>query len=89
MTKQEKEFINVKIDVLNERIESGNNIILLELDLIKQQTIKTNGRVTCLEEETKVVRFFSKRPVLAFLIFIGIILLIGVIGLPELFTIIK
>jgi len=44
-----------------------------DVKFVKNQTTLTNGRVTTLEDETSVWRFFQKRPKLAFCVFVGII----------------
>lgn len=58
MTKDEKELFNEKIKGLYAAISANadiqherDNVILEKLDRIEQQTTKTNGRVTILEDK--------------------------------------
>ena len=71
------EAIKEKFSGIYARMAANNDIqnlqhsqILEKLDLIHSETKKTNGRVTKLEKEISIVRFFSSHPKLTIFIFV-------------------
>lgn len=62
MTKEERELINQQFATLRAEIRGENEVIMLMLAQIKVQTEKTNGRVTKLEEQTAIGRWFERNP---------------------------
>lgn len=86
MTKEEREIIELKFQGLKAEITTNHDMQMQKLETILTQAMKTNGRVTDLEKETKTVRMFERKPVLLILFILGIIFLLSVFDLP---TIIK
>ena len=62
MTKEERELINQQFATLRAEIRGENEVIMLMLAQIKVQTEKTNGRVSKLEEQTAIGRWFERNP---------------------------
>jgi hypothetical protein len=56
-----KELLNTKLDLtyknLSEKIDSNNKNVMLELSFIKEQTTRTNGRVT--KSESSIQQLFK------------------------------
>lgn len=86
MTKEEREIIELKFQGLKAEITTNHDMQMQKLETILTQAMKTNGRVTDLEKETKTVRMFERKPVLLILFILGIIFLLSIFDLP---TIIK
>ena len=63
MQKAERELIEEKFKGVHALLQANFDVVNSELAHIKEQTTKTNGRLTCVEAETRVVRFFSKKPI--------------------------
>jgi hypothetical protein len=84
-----RELIDEKFKGVHARIDASHDIIMLELRAIKEQTMKTNGRVTCLENETKFTRMMERRPVMIVIFILGIITLYGVVEISGLIEIMK
>lgn len=84
MQKAERELIEEKFKGIYALIQSNFDVVNTELRHIKEQTTKTNGRVTCLEGETKVVRFFYKKPIFLALVLLGIFFLASYFDIKEL-----
>lgn len=63
MTKDDKQLLDEMIKGVNARIDSTHEIVMLQLEQILEQTKKTNGRVTKLEQETTFWRWFERKPV--------------------------
>lgn len=80
------EMINNRIDdlgvSLRSEIRAKDDLIQMQLQKILDQTTKTNGRVNKLEEETKIIRYFSNHPKLA--IVAGATFVVGILKLLEL-----
>jgi hypothetical protein len=73
-------------------IRANNELIQMQLQKILDQTVKTNGRVTKLEEETKVWRFAQQNPRSAFAIAVGLVFAVVKItslGFEKVITLIK
>ena len=77
MNPQDRELIDIKFTHISGVMQANHDAIMSELKHIKEQTDKTNGRVTALEKETKVSRFFERRPIFLILVVVGMIALIG------------
>lgn len=87
MTKPERELIEAKISGIYAKIDSNHKIVSMQLDRILEQTTKTNGRVSELEDQTQFVRFFEKRPFLLGLLTVGFLIYLGITGLIIYFKI--
>jgi len=76
MTKAERELIELKFKGLYEHNETNYSLLHQKLGQIHDETKSTNGRVTSLEKDLNIVRFFSKYPKILILAVLGIIALV-------------
>lgn len=88
----EFDFLNEKIEAFRQAIEAEikakDEIIMLHLKQILEQTTKTNGRLCELEKNTSVWTFFQRNWKLAILVVFGIIFLSN-LGFEKLITYLK
>lgn len=70
MTYSDKELIDEMVRGLRAEIRANNDIIMLQLGQIIDQTTKTNSRVTKLEDETGIGRWFERKPKRFFILLI-------------------
>lgn len=71
-----KAEISSKDDLITLQLKTILQQTTTQLDRILQQTTTTNGRVTKLELETKIWRFFQSYPKIALLMFFGVLFVI-------------
>ena len=62
MTPAERQLIDEQFKTLRAEWRADIESIMTELGHIKEQTKRTNGRVTKLEQETNVGRWFERKP---------------------------
>lgn len=103
LNENEKELIELKLTGIRGEMQANNEVMLLKLDQILEQTKKTNGRVNKHDEELEkqhekmdsierkiaVFDYFSKRPILLVLIGLGLVVLFNLEGFSSLIKIIK
>lgn len=80
--------IDANYELVNEKIDTNHKETTIILKQILEQTKKTNGRVTCLEEETRFTRTVTKYPKLSALAFVGLIVVgvaTGIVGIIKIF----
>ena len=85
MTKAEKELIEEKFTGIHALIQANydvnniqHNALMEKLEAVHCQALKTNGRVTNLENETKFFRYLQRNPKAS--VIIGILLVLGSIS---------
>lgn len=83
MQKEEKELIEEKFKGVYLHQQSNFDFINEKLEQIYKQTQMTNGRVTTLECQTKIVRFFESKPIMLLLVLLGIIFAASFVDLQE------
>lgn len=86
MNLTEKELIEEKFKNVYLRIDSNHSEVKLLLEQILNQTLKTNGRVTSLEEQTEYVRLIPKYKKIIGLAILGLFTLFssfGILGLIK------
>lgn len=74
MNKDDSCLIDEMFRGVRAEIKAKDDIIMLKLEQILEQTTKTNGRVTKLEEQTAIGRWFERNP--RRFIAVGVILVI-------------
>ena len=74
-------------EAVNKKIDSNHNETQLILRQNLDQTIKTNGRVTKLENETQFFRTIGKYPRMAMLAVVGLCGLTIILGLGTIFKV--
>ena len=91
MKVDERELIEEKFKGVYLHQESNFNLINEKLSHILEQTTKTNGRVTCLENDFKeykkemtFVNYLSKNPVILALILLGVLFLASYLDIKDL-----
>lgn len=93
MTKDERELIEEKFKGLGLLVDAHFHNVDDRLDRIEKQTTKTNGRVTALENETRVGRWCARNPLIAAVIIVilaaGMMYLGSLIGYETLIGLIK
>lgn len=83
MTKEDRELIEEKFKGIKAEIKANHDMQMLKLESIYDQALKTNGRVTDIEKETRIVRLFEKKPILIFLVGIGLIVLLNILDFER------
>jgi hypothetical protein len=82
MTPQDKQLIDEMIRGIRAEISSRDEVIMLHLTQILEQTKKTNGRVSKLELETGISRWFERKPI-RFTLFVIFFLALSVEGIRS------
>ena len=72
MQKAERELIEEKFKGVYLHQQSNFDLMSEKLDQIHKQTLLTNGRVSKVECETKVVRFFESNKIILIIFLLGI-----------------
>jgi len=62
MNKDDRCLIDEMLKGVRAEIKAKDDIIMMKLEQILAETRKTNGRVTALEEQTSIVRWFERNP---------------------------
>ena len=62
MNKDDRCLIDEMFKGVRAEIKAKDDIIMMKLEQILAETRKTNGRVTALEEQTSIVRWFERNP---------------------------
>ena len=70
MTPQDKQLIDEMMKGIRAEIRSNYELQRIQLNQILEQTKKTNGRVTKIELETGIGRWFERKPIRFTLLFI-------------------
>jgi len=83
MTPQDKQLLDEMLRGVRAEIKANHELMMLQLGQILEQTKKTNGRVTKLELETGIGRWFERKPIRFTLLFI-LFLLLSVEGVRSL-----
>ena len=89
MQKAERELIEEKFKGVYLHQQANFDLIGEKLEQIHQQTLLTNGRVTKLESQTKVIRFFEQKPFFFILIVLGFLFLASIFDIQDLIKLIK
>ena len=84
MQKPERELIEEKFKGVYLHQQSNFDLINQKLEQIHKQTLKTNGRVTAIEEQTKISRFLESKPVFLLLIILGLLLASTILDFSDL-----
>lgn len=75
MTPQDDRLIEEIVKRIEDRISNNDESINRRLQQILEQTTKTNGRVSKIEQETAIGRWFERKPVRFILILIIFLML--------------
>lgn len=62
MASDEMQLINEQFKTLRAEWRADISVIMRDITYIKDQTTRTNGRVTKLEAETGIGRWFERKP---------------------------
>lgn len=84
-----KEILHDYISGVIAKQEAKEDIISFKLDRIEIQTTKTNGRVTCLEENTRFWTWFTCRPIRLLLIPAILFVFVELFKMPDIIAWIK
>jgi len=96
MQKAEKELIEEKFKGVIAMIRSNNDIsqiyhkeLLEQQNKVLDQVLITNGRVTNIEKQTKIVRFFESHPKIMVLVVLGVLLITALLDLKDIVSYFK
>ncbi len=96
MQKAERELIDEKFKGVIAMIKTNNDVfdlyhkeLLVSQKKILDQTIITNGRVTNLEKQTKIIRFFEAHPKITVLVILGIVAFTTLVEFKDLINFFK
>ena len=89
MNKEDREILDLKFSGLKAEIMANHDLQMVKLETIYKQALKTNGRVTELEKETRIIRIFERKPILLVLVCLGLLVLYGLFDLTELIKLLK
>jgi len=84
-----KELLDLHTIAINAKTQFGNDMLSFKIDeVIKHQKVQ-NGRMDCLEKDTKFARLIQEYPKISILIFIFVVVFVGGFGITEIIQIIK
>lgn len=89
MNKDDKELISEKFKGVYLHQQSNFDLISEKLEQIHKQTLLTNGRITIVEKQTKVIRFLESNPKISIVIFLGIYFLSTIFNFKDLINFLK
>jgi hypothetical protein len=89
MNAGDKELIEEKFKGVYLHQTANFDSISNKLEQILEQTKLTNGRVTKLEVQLRVVRFFSTNPKITLLTFLGILFIVSVFDIKDIISFFK
>lgn len=85
MTTAERELIEEKFSGVHAMMQANNDInhmqhtaLMESVEKVLQQALKTNGRVTSIEKETRFFRFVERNPKIS--IGLGMLIMVGFIA---------
>lgn len=89
MNKIDRELIDEMMKGIRAEIKAKDDIIMLRLGQILEQTTKTNGRVSNIEAETAIWRWFERHPARFIAVWVVIISLSAIGGIELALTILQ